>query len=57
MNFLYIMGTSVYNKLKYPEEKNSNILSLSITLFCTVKLMQKCTINLTIIINATIGIK
>ena len=51
------MGTSVYNKLKYPEEKNSNILSLSITLFCTVKLMQKCTINLTIIINATLGIK
>ena len=33
------------------------IAPLSITLFCTIKLMQKYTINLTIIINATIGIK
>ena len=33
------------------------IAPLSITLFCTIKLMQKYTINLTIIINATISIK
>ena len=33
------------------------IAPLLITLFCTIKLMQKYTINLTIIINATIGIK
>ena len=33
------------------------ILHLSITLFCTIKRMQKYTINLAIIINATIGIK
>ena len=33
------------------------IAPLSITLFCTIKLMQKYTINLTIILNATIGIK
>ena len=46
-NFIYI-----YNFVKY-----IGISSLSITLFCTIKLMQKYTINFTIIINATIGIK
>ena len=37
--------------------KYFGISPLSITLFCTIKLMQKYTINLTIIINAAIEIK
>ena len=37
--------------------KYFGILPLSITLFCTIKLMQKYTINLTTIINVNIGKK
>ena len=37
--------------------KYYDIFPFSITLFCTIKLTQKYTINITIIINATVGIK
>ena len=46
--YIYIYNIYVYNIY---------IFHLSITLFCTIKRMQKYTINLAIIINATIGIK
>ena len=53
----YSLNTIHWKKTTTYFVKYFGISPLSITLFCTIKLMQKCIINLTIIINATIGIK
>ena len=47
----------IYVKITAYFVKYFGVSPLSITLFCTIKLMHKYTINLTVIINATIGIK
>ena len=55
--YIYIIYITQRKKITTYFVKYFGISPLSITIFCTIKFMQKYTINLTVIINATIGIK